>query len=108
LFRRALTNLLQNAIQHSRPGSRVLVRIAGDERSAAVSVSNPSAPIAPEQLPRLFDRFYRVDSSRRNSGENHGLGLSIVKAVAVMHNGTVFARSDNGITTVGFSVALKA
>jgi two-component system heavy metal sensor histidine kinase CusS len=108
LFRRALTNLLQNAIQHSRPGSRVVVRIGGDERSAAVSFSNPSAPIAPEQLPRLFDRFYRVDSSRRNSGENHGLGLSIIKAVAVMHNGTVFARSDNGITTVGFSVALKA
>ena len=108
LFRRALTNLLQNAIQHSRPGSRVLVRIGGDERSAAVSFSNPSAPIAPEQLPRLFDRFYRVDSSRRNSGENHGLGLSIVKAVAVMHNGTVFARSDDGMTTVGFSVALKA
>jgi two-component system, OmpR family, heavy metal sensor histidine kinase CusS len=106
LFRRALTNLLQNAIQHSRPGARVLVQIGHDERSAEVSFSNPSAPIAPEQLPRLFDRFYRVDTSRRNSGENHGLGLSIVKAVAVMHNGHVFARSDGGMTTVGFSVAL--
>ncbi|HEY2255034.1 MAG TPA: heavy metal sensor histidine kinase [Variovorax sp.] len=106
LFRRALTNLLQNAIQHSRPGARVLVQIGHDERSAEVSFSNPSVPIAPEQLPRLFDRFYRVDTSRRNSGENHGLGLSIVKAVAVMHNGHVFARSDDGMTTVGFSVAL--
>lgn len=107
LFRRALTNLLQNAIQHSRPGARVLVRIGQHERCAEVSFSNPSAPIAPEHLPRLFDRFYRVDASRRNSGENHGLGLSIVKAVAVMHNGTVFARSDDGVTTVGFSVAIE-
>ena len=106
LFRRALTNLLQNAIQHSRPGANVLVRIGRHGQSAEVSFSNPSAPIAPEQLVRLFDRFYRVDTSRRNSGENHGLGLSIVKAVAVMHNGTVFARSDGGITTVGFSVSL--
>lgn len=106
LFRRALTNLLQNAIQHSRPGAKVLVQIRRDERSAEVSFSNPSLPIAPEQLPRLFDRFYRIDISRHNSGENHGLGLSIVKAVALMHNGTVFARSDNGVTTVGFRVAL--
>ncbi|MBO9647764.1 MAG: heavy metal sensor histidine kinase [Variovorax sp.] len=107
LFRRALTNLLQNAIQHSRPGAEVLVRIGSHGHSAEVSFSNPSAPIAPDQLARLFDRFYRIDTSRRNSGENHGLGLSIVKAVAVMHNGTVFARSDEGITTVGFSVALQ-
>ncbi|MGJ7508758.1 heavy metal sensor histidine kinase [Variovorax sp. GT1P44] len=107
LFRRALTNLLQNAIQHSRPGARVVVQIGQGARSAEVSFSNPSAPIEAEQLPRLFDRFYRVDTSRRNSGENHGLGLSIVKAVAVMHNGTVFARSRDGITTVGFSVALS-
>ncbi|WP_431275147.1 heavy metal sensor histidine kinase [Variovorax ureilyticus] len=107
LFRRALTNLLQNAIQHSRPGAQVRVRIGSHGRSAEVSFSNPSAPIAPEQLARLFDRFYRVDTSRRNSGENHGLGLSIVKAVAVMHHGTVFARSGDGITTVGFSVALE-
>jgi len=108
LFRRALTNLLQNAIQHSRPGAKVVVQIGQHDHSAQVSFSNPSPPIGPDQLPRLFDRFYRVDTSRRNSGENHGLGLSIVKAVAVMHNGTVFARSDDGVTTVGFSVALDS
>ncbi|MEJ8826488.1 heavy metal sensor histidine kinase [Variovorax humicola] len=108
LFRRALTNLLQNAIQHSRPGSHVRVRITQGERSAEVAFSNPSAPIEADHLPRLFDRFYRVDTSRRNSGENHGLGLAIVKAVAVMHNGTVFARSEGGMTTVGFSVAQGA
>jgi len=105
LFRRALTNLLQNAIQHSRPGARVDVHIVQGERTAEVSFTNPSETIAPEHLPRLFDRFYRVDTSRRNSGENHGLGLSIVKAVALMHDGQVFARSEDGMTTVGFSVS---
>lgn len=108
LFRRALTNLLQNAIQHSQPGASVRVRIARQAHCAEVSFSNPSAPIAPDQLPRLFDRFYRVDASRRNSGENHGLGLAIVKAVALMHGGTVFAHSAGGMTTVGFGVALDA
>jgi two-component system heavy metal sensor histidine kinase CusS len=107
LFRRALTNLLQNAIQHSHAGACVRVRIAQGEHAAEVSFSNPSAPIAADQLPRLFDRFYRVDTSRRNSGENHGLGLSIVKAVALMHDGSVFARSEGGETTVGFSVSTE-
>ena len=108
LFRRALTNLLHNAIQHSQPGASVRVRIVRQAHCAEVSFSNPSAPIAPDQLPRLFDRFYRVDASRRNSGENHGLGLAIVKAVALMHGGTVVAHSAGGMTTVGFSVALDA
>ena len=84
----------------------MLVRIGQLAQAAEVSFSNPSAPITADQLPRLFDRFYRVDVSRRNSGENHGLGLAIVKDVALMHNGTVFARSAGGTTTVGFSVAL--
>jgi two-component system heavy metal sensor histidine kinase CusS len=53
----------------------------------------------------LFDRFYRAESSRTNSRENHGLGLAIVKAVAEMHRGTVSATSENGINTFAFSVA---
>jgi two-component system heavy metal sensor histidine kinase CusS len=107
LFRRALTNLLQNAIQHSPPGADIEVRITHDTRSATVAFSNRGDPIAPEQLARLFDRFYRIDAARRNSDESHGLGLAIVKAVAAMHNGKVFARAQDGMVTVGFSVALQ-
>ena len=107
LFRRALTNLLQNAIQHSPPGAVIDVHIAREAHNATVAFSNPGGPIAPEQLARLFDRFYRIDAARRNSGESHGLGLAIVKAVAAMHNGGVFASAQDGIVTVGFSVALS-
>ena len=107
LFRRALTNLLHNAIQHSAPGSQIQVSIGTDsDGRARISFRNPSAPISSEQLSRLFDRFYRLDPSRPNSGENHGLGLAIVKAVAVMHKGEVFAEHAQGQITIGFSVAL--
>ena len=107
LFRRALTNLLQNAIQHSPPGAAINVDIAHQADHATVAFSNPGDPIAPEQLARLFDRFYRIDAARRNSDESHGLGLAIVKAVAAMHGGRVFAQAQDGIVTVGFSVALR-
>jgi two-component system heavy metal sensor histidine kinase CusS len=104
LFHRAVTNLLQNAIQHAPRGTRIVARIDSSDDGAQVSVSNPSEPIPPEQLPRLFDRFYRVDASRPNSDANHGLGLAIVKAIASMHGGRVFAQSEAGVTTVGFSL----
>lgn len=105
-FRRAVTNLLQNAIQHIRGGKRIVVKIERQPGAIRVSVSNPGDPIDPTHLPRLFDRFYRVDAARHDNGETHGhgLGLAIVKAVANMHGGNVFASSDGGMTTIGFSV----
>ena len=105
-FRRAMTNLLQNAIQHTEGGTRIVVHILRVDDLVRIAVSNPGKAIAPQHLPRLFDRFYRVDLARRDSGETHGhgLGLAIVKAVAHMHGGGVFAESAAGATTIGFSV----
>jgi two-component system, OmpR family, heavy metal sensor histidine kinase CusS len=110
LFRRALSNLLQNAIEHSVPGARLAVRIARQADAVWISVANPGATIAVTHLPRLFDRFYRVDAARHDDGEHHGhgLGLAIVKAVALMHGGMVSARSDRGVTSIGFSVPAQA
>ncbi|WP_347901931.1 heavy metal sensor histidine kinase [Pseudomonas purpurea] len=100
-LRRALINLLSNAVQHTAPGQVIEVRIEAEEHQVSIGVANPGAPIASEHLPRLFERFYRVDASRSNSGNNHGLGLAIVKAIALMHGGDVFARSDDGVNTFG-------
>ena len=107
LFRRALSNLLQNAIEHSQPGARLVVTIAHRDGALWISVTNPGATIAAAHLPRLFDRFYRVDSARHDTGEihGHGLGLAIVKAVASMHGGGTRATSAQGRTTIEFSVA---
>jgi two-component system heavy metal sensor histidine kinase CusS len=96
--------LLHNAVQHSQPGAVVRVVIAEAQGSVRVAVSNPGAAFTIDNTERLFDRFYRADTARKNSGENHGLGLSIVKAIAKMHGGTVFAKSDQGLNTVGFTV----
>ncbi|AIS11262.1 two-component system, OmpR family, heavy metal sensor histidine kinase CusS [Pseudomonas chlororaphis] len=100
-LRRALINLLSNAVQHTEPGQVIQVQIDVQEHQVAIAVSNPGQAIAREHLPRLFERFYRVDASRSNSGANHGLGLAIVKAIALMHGGDVFVRSDDGMNTFG-------
>jgi two-component system heavy metal sensor histidine kinase CusS len=67
---------------------------------------NRGEPIAAETLPRLFERFYRADPARDRSARHHGLGLSIVEAIARMHGGRVFASSANGETRIGFAVPL--
>ncbi|MEX5665570.1 heavy metal sensor histidine kinase [Pseudomonas neuropathica] len=100
-LRRALINLLSNAVQHTGAGQVIEVRIEVEEHQVSIGVANPGSPIASEHLPRLFERFYRVDASRSNSGNNHGLGLAIVKAIALMHGGDVFVRSDRGMNTFG-------
>lgn len=103
-LRRALINLLHNAVQHTSPGQLIQVEIRDEGDHVSIGVTNPGAPIAGEHLPKLFERFYRVDASRSNSGANHGLGLAIVKAIALMHGGTVFVRSEHGVNTFGINL----
>ncbi|MGU7841910.1 heavy metal sensor histidine kinase [Burkholderia sp. AW33-5] len=108
LFRRAMTNLLINAIQHSAPGATLNVTITPRDTLVDVSVANPGEPIDPVQRSHVFERFYRLEEARANSKENHGLGLSIVKAVAEMHGGSVFVACSGGVNTFGFSVSTQA
>ncbi|WNW13614.1 heavy metal sensor histidine kinase [Pseudomonas sp. DTU_2021_1001937_2_SI_NGA_ILE_001] len=104
LLRRALINLLHNAVQHTSPGQTIRVEIDTVDAQVHVSVSNPGPAIGETHLPMLFERFYRVDASRSNSGANHGLGLAIVKAIALMHGGSVFASSNAGVNRFGISL----
>ncbi|CAN7322821.1 heavy metal sensor histidine kinase [Phenylobacterium sp. LjRoot225] len=104
LFGRAITNLLDNAIRHgTRPG-RVTVQIQDHGPEIHVAVRNRGAPIPEDHLRRLFDRFYRPDPARENSGDSHGLGLAVVKAVALMHGGRVFAYCADGEVVIGFAL----
>ena len=100
-LRRALINLLSNAVQHTEAGEAIEVLIEQQAGQVTISISNPGQPITAEHLPHLFERFYRVDAARHNSGANHGLGLAIVKAIAQMHGGEVFVRSGDGRNTFG-------
>lgn len=105
LLKRALSNLLGNATRYARSGS--LVRICIESMGAGLlrmSVTNGGPPIPQEHLPRLFDRFYRADPSRTRASDHHGLGLSIVAAIARMHGGAPFATSTPDQTRVGLTV----
>jgi two-component system, OmpR family, heavy metal sensor histidine kinase CusS len=106
LIGRAVSNLFVNAIQHSSAGTTLRATIAPQDGHVEIAVSNPGEPLDPVVREHIFDRFYRLQEARSNSHENHGLGLSIVKAVAEMHGGTVFVRSAGGVNTFGFSVAV--
>jgi len=108
LIKRALSNLLGNATRFATRGSTVVIGIAPDAaRQVQVEVSNQGPAIAPEALPRLFDRFFRADESRCCDGDeqHHGLGLAIVAAIARMHAGRTIAGSGDGTTRVGFTLA---
>jgi two-component system heavy metal sensor histidine kinase CusS len=104
MVRRALSNLLSNAIRHTpRQGSvKVLIdrQMSGEIQ---LSVENPGADIEPEHLPRLFDRFYRVDPSRQKASEGAGLGLAITKSIVEAHKATIQACSSNGSTRFGIT-----
>ena len=105
LIRRALSNLVGNATRFAIRGSTIWIDIDDEpDGGATLSVCNIGSPIPPEHLPRLFDRFYRIDASRTDASRNHGLGLSIVAAISRMHGGTAGATSTDSYTTIGFSV----
>ncbi|MGY8904620.1 MAG: heavy metal sensor histidine kinase [Burkholderiales bacterium] len=105
LIRRALINLLSNALKHTERGQIIEVRIEQSAQLVRLSVTNPGPPLPPLVVVHMFDRFYRADEARTQSGESTGLGLAIVRAVAQMHHGDVFAHSQTTGVTVGFSVA---
>lgn len=108
LFHRSLANLLQNAARYAVPASTITVNLVSQGIQAQVSVSNAGDPIDTVHLEHLFERFYRADAARARSDAHHGLGLSIVRAVASMHGGRVFAHSQDGFNTFGFSLMSQA
>ncbi|HTY08077.1 MAG TPA: ATP-binding protein [Candidatus Edwardsbacteria bacterium] len=92
----ALVNLLDNAVKFAPEKSTITVAAAASPGSVKLSVSDEGPGIPPEHLPRLFERFYRVDKSRSRDLGGTGLGLSIVKHVAETHGGSVGVTSDVG------------
>ena len=94
LLHRALTNLLSNALRHTPAGGTITLASENDGSGAcALGVSDTGCGIAPEHLPRLFDRFYQVDPDRPRSLEGMGLGLSIVRSIMDLHGGRVEVHS---------------
>ncbi len=91
LLRRAVANLIENALRFTPAREEVTVEVA---EPGIVRVRDTGCGIPPEHLPRLFDRFYQVDPARRRGG--HGLGLALVKSIMKLHGGTVTITSEPG------------
>ncbi len=104
-LRQVLANLVDNAVKYSPAGGRIQLRTAREGRDAVVTVEDTGIGIAPEELPRIWERLYRGDKSRSERGL--GLGLSLVRAIVQAHGGTVTAQSRLG-EGASFEVRLRA
>jgi two-component system, OmpR family, sensor histidine kinase KdpD len=108
-LQQVLVNLLDNAIKFSPPGSpvRLTAELAGD--SLEVRVANTGEGIPANELDRIFDRFYRVESGRSSGSPGTGLGLAICKGIIEAHGGSIFAQSiPDGDTTIVFRIPVGA
>lgn len=100
-------NLLDNAVRYTQEGGRVLVRLQRENGNVRLSVSDTGIGIPTKDLPRIFERFYRVDKARARETGGTGLGLSIVRHVAESHGGSVTVDSELGAGST-FTVWLPA
>jgi len=96
LLMQALANLLHNAIQYSPSGTTVRIEASRDDDRITLAVRDEGPGIAEKHLPRLFERFYRVDKGRAREAGGTGLGLAIVKHIAIVHGGQVTVESQPG------------
>src|SRR5437868_2568753 len=95
-LREVFDNLLDNALKYSNKGGEIHLRAERRGNEIALSVSDNGIGIAPEDLPRIFERFYRADKARSRELGGTGLGLSIVKHIAQLHGGSIEAKSEPG------------
>jgi two-component system phosphate regulon sensor histidine kinase PhoR len=100
LTEQAVTNLLDNAIKYSEPGREVTLAAARNAVETVIAVSDRGCGIDAEHLPRLFERFYRVDKARSRKLGGTGLGLAIVKHIVQAHRGQITVESTPGVGSV--------
>jgi two-component system heavy metal sensor histidine kinase CusS len=98
LLRRAMANLCANAVKYGAQDCELSLRAIPAADGIRLQVSNHGQTIPAEHLPRLFERFYRVDPSRERSAQSNGLGLSIVATIMQLHNGGCSVTSADGVT----------
>lgn len=99
LLARVFDNLISNAIKYGYHNTDLKIEVSGDEKYATVKVINHGDTIASEDIPLLFNKFYRTDSSRNSKTGGTGLGLAITKNIVDLHHGDISVTSNDQITT---------
>jgi signal transduction histidine kinase len=95
-LRQLLLNILDNAIRYTPRGGEISVSVQAEGEMAVVSISDTGIGIPSEDLPHIFERFYRVDRARSRSEGGSGLGLAIAKHIAEIHGGRIEIESELG------------
>ncbi len=98
MLRRALSNLISNALRHTPKEGQITIRIDADAAGVRLAVSNVGDPIPADQIERIFERFHRGSAQRESRGEGAGLGLAITRSIVQAHGGHITARSAEGVT----------
>lgn len=101
---RVFNNLIKNAVNYSKENTDIDISILNKENQATVKITNKGKQIPKEKLDKIFEKFYRLDSSRTSKTGGSGLGLAIAKEIVELHGGRIYAESDMKETT--FSVIL--
>ena len=96
----ALFNVLDNSIKYTPHKGYICVQLRTNDKEATIEISDTGIGIASEYLPRIFDRFFRVDSSREIDGGGSGLGLSIARTAVIAHGGTIDVKSELKVGTI--------
>ena len=96
LMTQLMVNLIGNAIKYGRNGGNVWLNAAIRDDGTHITVADDGIGISGKDLPRIFERFYRMDQSRNSQTGGHGIGLSIAKAIVTAHRGKISAASVDG------------
>ncbi|MDN4525972.1 sensor histidine kinase [Fictibacillus fluitans] len=105
LLHQVWTNLITNSIKYTEPGGTVSISLEKNDRECRVFISDSGVGISPQDLPSIFDRFYKADKARERKEGSSGLGLSIVKKIVELHHGEIKGESEPGRGTT-FTVSL--
>jgi signal transduction histidine kinase len=96
LIQQVWINLITNAIRYTEEGGTITVRAGQDKAGAHVTVADTGIGIAEEDIPHLFERFYKADKARTRTENSTGLGLAIAKKIIELHGGTIMVESRPG------------
>ena len=98
LLARAVANLISNAVKYTKRGEKISIELLAYSNTAKIEITNYGSVIPKKDLPYIFDKFYRVETSRSEATGGTGLGLAIAKSIIIMHNGELTAESEDGST----------
>lgn len=99
MLKQLMRILVDNAIKYTPTGGKIILGLSREGADCVLSVNDNGNGISAEELPRIFDRFYRSDKARKAQSSGHGLGLSIARIIVVAHGGRMSVRSKEGVGT---------